>query len=153
DQEATWQSFGRPYSGKRATLGTVIDWAKEGGWDGKLRVTLPNELRALMPNSTAPQIPDPNDAPTFSRPPPGSGLQCPPVDDQPLLALPPGFGLQFPLHDGQPAGANNGTSSDQQAAEPLYDVFTADKLLSTRAPPRRWCVDPFIPQGEVTLLA
>lgn len=48
-QEATWESFNRPYEGQRATVGTIIHLGKESGWAGRTLIPLPEELRCLLP--------------------------------------------------------------------------------------------------------
>jgi putative DNA primase/helicase len=48
DQDKTWASFSRDYQGKRATVGSIIYLAREGGWDGHTFKPLPDELRALV---------------------------------------------------------------------------------------------------------
>jgi RecA-family ATPase len=92
DQDKTWQSFGRNYTGTRITLATIIYLAKEAGWDGHTLKPLPDELSTFLPAVPA--------------------------------ASPP----------------------------PKLKIVYGNKLLSTKAPPRRWLVENWIPAAETTLL-
>jgi putative DNA primase/helicase len=48
-QSDQWLSYGRPYDGERATIGTIHHYAKEAGWDGQTLKPLPDEFRRLLP--------------------------------------------------------------------------------------------------------
>jgi hypothetical protein len=52
-QDTAWRSFDRPYTGARATLGTIIYRAQQAGWDGHTRKPLPDELRRFLPDAIA----------------------------------------------------------------------------------------------------
>jgi hypothetical protein len=60
DQDKAWASFSRDYQGKRATMGSIIRLAREGGWDGHTLKPLPEELRVLVPPPAV--APPPSDA-------------------------------------------------------------------------------------------
>jgi putative DNA primase/helicase len=49
DQEKAWASFARDYKGNRATVGSIIHHAREGGWDGHTFKPVPDEIKALVP--------------------------------------------------------------------------------------------------------
>jgi len=53
-QDTAWHSFGRPYCGPRATLGTIIYRAQQAGWDGHTLKPLPNEFRRFLLDANAP---------------------------------------------------------------------------------------------------
>jgi hypothetical protein len=56
DQEKTWASFARDYQGNRATVGSIIYLAREGGWDDHTLKPLPDEIKALVPPPV--EVPD-----------------------------------------------------------------------------------------------
>jgi hypothetical protein len=49
DQEKTWESLGRDYKGKRATVGSIFKHAQKNGWDNHTVKLLPDEIKALVP--------------------------------------------------------------------------------------------------------
>jgi putative DNA primase/helicase len=49
DQQKTWESLGRDYKGKRATLGSIFKHAQKKGWDSFTIKPLPDEIKALVP--------------------------------------------------------------------------------------------------------
>jgi hypothetical protein len=49
DQDKTWESLGRGYEGKRATLGSIFKHAQKKGWDNSTVKPLPDEIKALVP--------------------------------------------------------------------------------------------------------
>jgi RecA-family ATPase len=48
-------------------------------------------------------------------------------------------------------GSASDTQPNEKVGIPALEIFGADELLSTSAPPRRWCVDLWVPQAETTL--
>jgi hypothetical protein len=52
-QDTAWHSFGRPYCGRRATLGTIIYRAQQAGWDGHTLKPLPNEFKRFLLDANA----------------------------------------------------------------------------------------------------
>jgi hypothetical protein len=48
-QEAAWRSYGRPYEGQRAGIGTIYQLAKEARWDGRTLRPLPDQFRRFPP--------------------------------------------------------------------------------------------------------
>ena len=62
-QQTTWESYGRSYDGPPTTLGTIIHWAKENGWNGRTLKRLPDELlRFFAAIDDAPAQDKPGDA-------------------------------------------------------------------------------------------
>jgi hypothetical protein len=53
DQDKTWESLGRDYKGKRATVGSIYKHAQKKGWDGSTVKSLPDEIKALVPPPAA----------------------------------------------------------------------------------------------------
>ena len=63
EQQTTWESYSRSYDGPPTTLGTIIHWAKENGWDGRTLKPLPGELlRFFAAIDDAPAQDKPGDA-------------------------------------------------------------------------------------------
>ena len=56
DQDKTWESLGRGYNGKRATLGSIFKRALDAGWDGRTLKPVPDEIKALVPPPV--EVPD-----------------------------------------------------------------------------------------------
>src|SRR4029077_10248385 len=48
-QDTAWRSFDRPYTGARATLGTIFYRARQAGWNGRTLGRMPDEIRRFLP--------------------------------------------------------------------------------------------------------